>query len=72
MERRTGSLPGLGERWGFEVVVLPRLLVGVDMGRGNESWGAVLGGYGPLIFVDEVVVVAAEQDAVVGGGFAAV
>ena len=72
VEGQTGSLPQVGEWWGFEVVVLPGALVGVDVGRWDEAWGAVLDGDGPLFFVDQVVVETAEQDAVVGGGFAAV
>ncbi len=54
--------------WWFEVVVLLGCLVGVEVGWGDKSGCVVDGGDGPLFFVDEVVVVAAEQDAVVDGG----
>jgi hypothetical protein len=50
------------------VVVLSGLLAGVDVGWRDEPGDAVFHVDFPLLFVDQVVVVAAEQDAVVGVG----
>ena len=47
-------------------------LVGVDVGWGDEPGDAGVHGDGPLFFVDEVVVVGAEEGAVVGSCGAAV
>jgi hypothetical protein len=43
-------------------------LVGVEVFWGFEPGGVVGNGDGPLFFVDEVVVAAAEEDAVVDVG----
>jgi hypothetical protein len=56
----------------FEVVVLLGFLGGVDVAWGCEPWDAVAGVDGPLFFVDEVVVMGAEEGAVVGAGGAVV
>jgi hypothetical protein len=59
--------------WGwFEVVVLLGFLGGVDVAWGCEPGDAVEGVDGPLFFVDEVVVMGAEQDAVADVGGAVV
>ncbi|GAT89809.1 hypothetical protein CVCC1112_4468 [Paenarthrobacter nicotinovorans] len=47
------------------VVVASWCLVGVDVGWGDEPGDAVLDGDAPVFFVDEVVVVGAEQGGVV-------
>ena len=48
------------------VVVLSGLLAWVDVGRGDEPGDAVFDVDFPLFFVDQMVVVGAEEDAVVG------
>ena len=48
------------------VVVASGFLVGVDVGWGDEPGGAGFHGDGPVFFVDEVVVVAAEEGSVLG------
>ena len=63
---RPACLMGLGLL--VEVVVLSGLLGGVDVWWWDEPGGAVGHVDGPLFFVDEVVVVAAEEGAVVGAG----
>jgi hypothetical protein len=54
------------------VVVAAGFLVGVDVGWGDEPWDAGFDVDLPLFFVDEVVVVGAEEGAVVGAGGSAV
>jgi hypothetical protein len=52
----------------FVVVVLSGLLAGVDVGWRDEPGGPVFEVDFPLFFVDQMVVVGAEEDAVVGAG----
>jgi hypothetical protein len=53
-------------------VVAAGFLAGVDVGWRDEPGDAVCDGDLPLFFMDEVVMVGAEQDAVVGAGGSAV
>ena len=55
-----------GRWWRFEVVVLLGFLGGVDVARGYVPGDAVSGVDGPLFFVHEVMVVAAQECAVAG------
>lgn len=64
---RAGSYPG-----GSEVQVASGCLAGIDVGWGFEPCHAGVHGDGPAFFVDDVVMVAAQQGAVVGSGGAAV
>jgi hypothetical protein len=54
------------------VVVAAGFLVGVDVGWGDEPGDAGFEVDFPVFFVDQVVMVGAEQDAVVGAGGSAV
>ena len=51
-------MPGLNLRFGgVEVVVAPGFSVRVDVGRGDEAGDSALELDGPLLLVDDVVVV---------------
>jgi hypothetical protein len=52
----------------FVVAVLSGFLVRVDVGWWREPWNAGFDVDFPLFFVDEVMVVSAEKDAVIRAG----
>src|SRR4249919_432747 len=59
---------GGGEVGGVEVVVAPGPLAGVEVGWRDEPGDAASDVDGPVFLVDHVVVVGAEQHAVLGSG----